>query len=126
MSLNSPSVDKLIRIIGGNTKFYCSVDLRHGYQDITMNPSDGKKDFFSTKGQARKLQYHVLLYRFIYRGQVCQCAMAKILSGLIKVCCHVYVEDILFFGENTKQTIKNHDVLLVLITAEGLKINFGK
>jgi RNase H-like domain found in reverse transcriptase/Reverse transcriptase (RNA-dependent DNA polymerase) len=121
-----PSVDEIIGIIGSKNKFFCSVDLRQGYHHILFKVSDHEKTCFSTGGLAGKLQYPVLPYGSKHGGQIFQRTKEKILHILINVCCLVYVGDILIFGENIENMIKNLDLVLGRIATEGGSIDLEK
>jgi Reverse transcriptase (RNA-dependent DNA polymerase) len=114
-----PSVDEIIDIVGRHNKFYCSVDLRRGYHHIPLKVRDREKTCFSTGRPAGKLQYRVLPYGLKHVGQIFQRRMEKILNGLINVCCLEYVDDILIFGENIDNMIKNLDLILGRIATKG-------
>jgi hypothetical protein len=76
---DTPSLSKLVCIIGSENKYYCLIDLRNGYHHLPLKVNDREKTTFSTGGLAGKLQYPLLLHGSKHGGQVFQHAIERVL-----------------------------------------------
>jgi hypothetical protein len=87
----TPRVIKIKGAIRTEVKFYCSLDLRQGYQYLSIGVEDHKKMTLCKERLTQRPQSPVLLYGKKNRGQVLLKAMDQVLSRMVGKCCLLFI-----------------------------------
>lgn len=96
-----PRPDTLIDCLKG-ARFYASLDLISGYNQIKMHPEDQEKSAFSV-GSLGFFQFQRMPFGLCNSGSTFQRLMESVLCGLTMKTCLVYIDDIVVFAETKEE-----------------------
>ena len=82
----------------GKTKFYHVIDLKSGFHQIPMKPSDIHRTAFSIDPLGR-FEFRVLPFGLRNSPRTFQRVLNTVLGELIGKICFVFIDDIIIFGE---------------------------
>ncbi|GBG60193.1 hypothetical protein CBR_g3437 [Chara braunii] len=118
-----PRIDDLLDAAGG-CKVFSKIDLKSGYHQIEVDPSDQHKTAFKTRDG---------LYEFIVMPFGLTNAPATFQSLMDKVLCHqlnrfvvVYLDDILIFSKSMEEHLKHLEEVLQVLKEAQLHLNLEK
>ena len=119
-----PSIEEALYILRG-TKFFCSLDLAHGYYQISIVKEDVHKTPFRP-GTGGLYEFTRMCFGITGAPATCMRRMDKLFGDLNFYSVLVYMDDILVFGTTVKETLKWLDVVLQMLKVANLKIKPNK
>lgn len=115
-----PRIDDILDQLSGNS-WFSTLDLKSGYWQLKIRPSDKEKTAFSFgKGL---WQFTVMPFGLCNAPATFQRLMEKILHGIISKKCLVYLDDIIIFGKDFNQMFENLEEIFLRLREANLKIN---
>jgi predicted MarR family transcription regulator len=114
-----PRIEDNLAILG-TSRYFSVIDLQSGFNQIPMHPDSREYTAFNTRyGQ---YEYHVMPFGLRNAPSTFQRVMNNVLSDLIDKVCVCYIDDILIFGGDTKDShLKNLKLVLQRLQDFGLK-----
>ena len=103
-----------------NRKYYCTLDLASGYYQLPMHPKDSHKTAFIT--HEGLYEWLVLPMGLANSPATFQRCMAQVLKGLIPDTCLAYLDDIIVFGDDYEETMKNLELVFDRLRQANLKL----
>ena len=101
-------------------KFFCALDLASGYYQLPMHPKDSHKTAFIT--HEGLYEWLVLPMGLANSPATFQRCMAQVLKGLIPDSCLAYLDDIIVFGNDFQDTMRNLELVLDRLRQANLKL----
>lgn len=118
-----PNIEDILDKLG-RSAYFTILDLKSGFHQIKVDPTDRQKTAFSTdKGH---FEFIRMPFGLKNAPATFQRVMNTILKELIGKCCLVYLDDIIIFGSSLQQHIENLDKVLTRLTEANLKIQLDK
>lgn len=114
--------DLLDRLV--NKAVFCSLDLANGYHQIKIAPSSRSLTAFVTPDG--HYQYRMMSFGLCNAPAVFQRAMNEILAPIIHECAEVYIDDVIVWGVDVDDGLKNLRRVLELIKSAGVKLKGSK
>ena len=119
-----PNITELVRSLR-NQAVFSKIDLVDGYFQVNLKQEDRKKTAFLDSNN-RLLQFTRMPQGFKNSPAIFQRGMHQILSGLVNICCFVYIDGILIFGKNDEEHDMNFKKVQERLSVYGLEINVKK
>lgn len=88
-----------------NKAVFCSLDLANGYHQIKITPS--ARSFTGLVTPDGHYQYLMMSFGLCNAPAVFQRAMTEILAPVIHDCAEVYIDDVIVWGEDADDFLKN-------------------
>jgi hypothetical protein len=98
-----PRIDDLLDRLNG-AKYFTALDLKSGYHQLPLQPSDIPKTAFNTP--FGHYEFTVLIEGLSNAPATFQSVMSNVLSEVIGVCALVYLDDVIVYSKTSDQ----HDV----------------
>ena len=115
-----PRIDDTLEALSGAT-WFSTLDLKSGYWQVEVHPSDREKTAFSTgKGL---WQFKVMPFGLCNAPATFERLMEKVLAGLPLTVCLIYLDDILVPGRTFEDHIKNLRLVLLRLREAKLKLS---
>ncbi|KMQ86489.1 krab-a domain-containing protein [Lasius niger] len=115
-----PRIDDILDQLSGNS-WFSTLDLKSGYWQVKVRPSDKEKTAFSIgKGL---WQFTVMPFGLCNAPATFERLMEKVLHGIISKKCLVYLDDIIIFGKDFIEMFKNLEEVFLRLQKANLKIN---
>lgn len=115
-----PKIDACLDVLGGSRRF-SSLDLRMGYWQAEILPSNREKTAFVTRqGQFR---FKVLPFGLCNAVGLFQRLQDRVLAGLNWFTCLVYLDDVAVFSKTFSEHVTRLEMVFDRMRAAGLKFN---
>jgi len=115
-----PRIDESLDLVSGSS-WFSSLDLRSGYYQVPLAPEARPKTAFCT---GRRLwQFKVLSFGLCNAPATFVRLMDKVLEGIPRQQCLVYLDDILVHSNSFEQALASLRLVLEKIRAAGLKLH---
>ena len=101
-------------------KYFCALDLASGYFQLPMHQKDSHKTAFIT--HEGLYEWLVLPMGLANSPATFQRCMAQVLKGLIPNSCLAYLDDIIVFGNDFQDTMRNLELVLDRLRQANLKL----
>lgn len=98
-----PRIDYSLDLLT-NTKYFATLDLAAGYWQVPMDPKS-QKTAFST--HAGLYEFYVMPFRLCNMSATFQWLMEKVLAGLARNSCLVYLDDVLVVRKSFMEDLEN-------------------
>lgn len=118
-----PLIKDIFDQLQGATVF-CTLDLRSGYWQIPVAEEDIEKTAFIS--HCGLFEFNRMPFGLTNAPSVFQRTMEKVLSGLIGVCCLIYIDDIVIFGKDEKEVAENTRKVFEKLDQSGFKLKPSK
>ncbi|CAI5697370.1 unnamed protein product [Oreochromis niloticus] len=118
-----PRIDETLDTVAGSS-WFSSLDLRSGYWQVPLAPDARPKTAFITSGGL--WQFKVLPFGLCNAPATFERLMDKVLTGIPRGECVVYLDDILVHGASFHAALGALRRVLERVLAAGLKLNPGK
>jgi len=109
----------------GNAKYFCTLDLKSGYWQVDLAKEDREKTAFAIPGGGL-YHFKVMAMGLTNASATFERAMEKVLHGLIKKTCVLYLDDIIVFGKSFSDTLENLTEVFKRLNAANLKLKPSK
>lgn len=118
-----PRIDESLDLVAGSS-WFSSLDLRSGYWQVPLSPEARPKTAFCT---GRGLwQFRVLCFGLCNAPATFERLMEKVLAGIPRQECLVYLDDILAHGSSFESALEVLRKVLQRIAAAGLRLHPDK
>ena len=115
-----PRIDDTLEALSGAT-WFSTLDLKSGYWQVEVHPSDRDKTAFSTgKGL---WQFRVMPFGLCNAPATFERLMEKVLAGLPLTVCLIYLDDILVPGRTFDDQIRSLWLVLLRLREAKLKLS---
>ncbi|GBG69829.1 hypothetical protein CBR_g4658 [Chara braunii] len=118
-----PRIDDLLDAAGG-CKVFSKIDLRFGYHQIEVDPSDQHKTTFKTRDGL--YEFIVMPFGLTNAPATFQCLMDKVLRHQLNRFVVVYLDDILIFSKSMEEHVKHLEEVLQVLNEAQLHLNLEK
>lgn len=118
-----PRIDCCLGALGGSS-WFSTLDLRSGYWQASIHPSDRDKTAFVTrKGMWR---FKVLSFGLVNAPSLFQRLMDLVLSGLTWTTCLAYLDDVIVFAPSFDEMVERLSAVLDRLRKANLKLKPSK
>lgn len=107
-----------------NQKLFTVLDLKSGFHQIPLKEEDIQKTAFSVNNG--KYEFTRLPFGLKNAPAIFQRTLDNILRHLIGKCCHVYIDDIIIYGEDEKTHLQNIEKVFDTLERANMKVNLDK
>lgn len=114
-----PLIDDIMHSVG-DAKYFGTLDLANGFNQIPMAVEDIPKTAFSC--HLGLFEFTRMPFGLCNAPATFQRAMMETLSDLIWSCCFVYIDDIIVFGRTYEEYMGNMERVLERLSEHGLTI----
>ena len=118
-----PRIDNILDCLKGNS-WFCTIDLKSGYWQVSLDPKDREKTAFSVGNGL--WQFTVMPFGLCNAPATFERLMEKVLKGLISKVCFVYLDDVIVFGKNFEEMLCNLKEVFCRLKNANLKVNPSK
>ncbi|GBG86664.1 hypothetical protein CBR_g41726 [Chara braunii] len=118
-----PRIDDLLDAPGG-CKVFSKIDLKSGYHQIEVDPSDQHKTAFKTRDGL--YEFIVMPFGLTNAPATFQCLMDKVLRHQLNKFVVVYLDDILIFSKSMDEHVKHLEEVLQVLKEAQLHLNLEK
>ncbi|GBG87141.1 hypothetical protein CBR_g44598 [Chara braunii] len=118
-----PRIDDLLDAAGG-CKVFSKIDLKSGYHQIEVDPSDQHKTAFKTRDGL--YEFIVMPFSLTNAPATFQCLMDKVLRHQLNMFVVVYIDDILIISKTIKEHLKHLEEVLQVLKEAQLHLNLEK
>ena len=115
-----PRIEEALDVLKGS-KYFCSLDLAHGFHQIPMEESDIEKTAFRT-GTGGLYEYTRMPFGLCNAPATFMRVMDKAFGDLNFQSLLIYLDDILVFGSTFEETLSRLEVVLSRLTELNLKV----
>ena len=117
-----PRVNNLLDSLG-DAQWFFTLDLRSGYWQVEVDPTDRKKIAFTT--QHGLFQFRVMPFGLCNAPSTCtfQCLMELVLVGLNWEMCLAYLDDVVVFGRSWEEHLQRLRTVLTWLRKAQLKLH---
>ncbi|GBG76421.1 hypothetical protein CBR_g22169 [Chara braunii] len=105
-------------------KVFSKIDLKSGYHQIEVDPSDKHKTVFKTRDGL--YEFIVMPFGLTNAPATFQCLMDKVLRHQLNRFVVVYLDDILIFSKSMKEHVKHLEEVLQVLKEAQLHLNLEK
>ena len=114
-----PRIDDSLNQMSG-AKWFCVLDLCSGYWQVECHPKDRPKTAFATR---RGLyQFQVMPFGLCNTPATFERLMETVLAGLQWDICLIYLDDVIIYGKNFDEMIRNLSLVFDRLSSAGLKL----
>ena len=114
-----PHIEDTLQSLHG-ARYFCSLDLASGYWQIEMDEESKAKTAFKTREGL--YQFNVMPFGLCNAPATFERLMDKILRGMVWDRCMCYLDDIIVYGGNFRQTLENLEKVFGKLRNSGLKL----
>jgi predicted aspartyl protease len=115
-----PRIDDTLDTLSG-MKWFSALDLKSGYWQVELDPTDKEKTAFSTgKGL---WQFKVMPFGLCNAPATFERLMEQVLAGLLGDTCLVYLDDIIIVGKDFDDHLRKLEKVLEKLRAANLKLS---
>ncbi|GBG70533.1 hypothetical protein CBR_g6661 [Chara braunii] len=118
-----PRIDDLLDAAGG-CKVFSKIDLKSGYHQIEVDPSDQHKIAFKTRDGL--YEFIVMHFGLTNAPATFQCLMDKVLRDQLNRFVVVYLDDNLIFSKSMEEHVKHLEEVLQVLKEAQLHLNLEK
>ncbi|GBG89122.1 hypothetical protein CBR_g48832 [Chara braunii] len=118
-----PHIDDLLDAAGG-CKVFSKIDLKSGYHQIEVDPSDQHKTAFKTRDGL--YEFIVMPFGLTNAPAAFQCLMDKVLRHQLNRFVVVYLDDIPIFSKSMDEHVKHLEEVLQVLKDAQLHLNLEK
>ncbi|GBG81376.1 hypothetical protein CBR_g32050 [Chara braunii] len=118
-----PHIDDLLDAAGG-CKVFSKIDLKSGYHQIEVDPSDQHKTAFKTRDGL--YEFIVMPFGLTNAPATFQSLMDKVLRHQLNRFVVVYLDDILIFSKSMEEHVKHLEEVLQVLKDAQLHLNLEK
>ncbi|GBG66570.1 hypothetical protein CBR_g64842 [Chara braunii] len=118
-----PRIDDLLDAAGG-CKVFSKIDLKSGYHQIEVDPSDQHKTAFKTRDGL--YEFIVMPFGLTNAPATFQSLMDKVLRHQLNRFVVVYFDDILIFSKSMEEHVKHLEEVLQVLKDDQLHLNLEK
>ena len=115
-----PHLETALQLLSGK-KYYTALDLVMAYHQVPLDPRDTHITAFTTSNGL--YHYERLPYGLVVSGSLLQESIERVLIGLNRKVCLVYVDDIIIYGKDVAEHDQNLKLVLNRLQEHGFKIN---
>ena len=115
-----PRIDDSLDALGG-ASWFSTLDLASGYYQVELDEGDKEKTAFVTHEGV--FQFNVMPFGLTSAPATFEQLMERVLAGLHWSICVVYLDDIICFGSNFEDHLRNLGMVIDRIAQAGLKIS---
>ena len=114
-----PRIDDTLDLLAG-ARYFTTLDLASGYWQVAMDPSSQEKTAFTT--YSGLYEFCKMPFGLVNAPATFQRLMERVLAGLARGGCHVYLDDVLVFGKTMEEHNQNLTEVLGRIRGAGLRL----
>ena len=118
-----PRIDDTLDTLSGN-KWFSTLDLKSGYWQVEIHPDDREKTAFTT-GQGL-WQFQVMPFGLCNAPATFERLMETVLREISYEACLIYLDDIIVFGRDFDQHLRNIRRVLLKLREAKLKLSPSK
>lgn len=105
-------------------QWFTSLDMRSGFHQVRMNPTDQYKTTFQT--HHGHFEYKVMLYGLTRGPATFQKVMNNVLAPLLRVCVVVFIYDILIYSKTWQDHLDQVAAVFKLLYHHQFKVKLSK
>ena len=118
-----PNITDILDQLGG-MQYFSTLDLSSGFHQVEIKEEDKEKTAFSTP--QGHFEYERMPFGLKGAPATFQRLMNEVLRGLIGSVCFVYIDDIVCYGRNLTDSLKNLEVVFKRLKEHCLLLNAKK
>ena len=118
-----PRIDDSLDLLAG-TQYFTSLDLASGYWQVGMDEDSQEKRAFMT--HAGLYEFTVMPFGLCNAPATFQRLMERVLQGLAREKCLVYLDDVLVIGSTFEEHLSNLREVFTRLSTAGLKLKPSK
>ena len=119
-----PRIEEALQVLKG-AKYFCSLDLAHGYNQVPVAPEDIEKTAFRV-GTGGLYEYTRMSFGLCAAPATFMRLMDKGFGDQNFVSILIYLDDILVFGSTFEETLSRLDMVLTRLSNMNLKVKPSK
>ncbi|GBG42268.1 hypothetical protein CBR_g75688, partial [Chara braunii] len=108
----------------GGCKVFSKIDLKSGYHQIEVDPSDQHKTAFKTRDGL--YEFIIMPFGLTNAPATFQCLVDKVLRHQLNMFVVVYLDDILIFSKSMEEHVKHLEEVLQVLKEAQLHLNLEK
>lgn len=112
----------LLRLSG--KKYFAMLDMTKSFHQMPVNPKHQYLTAFSTPDGL--YEYVTMPFGLKNASRHFQKVITEVLSDLLGICCEVFIDDIVIYGETETEYLKNLEMVLKRISDHNLVLNVEK
>ena len=118
-----PRIDDSLDLLAG-TRYFSTLDLASGYWQVAMEDDSREKTAFTT--QEGLFEFAVMPFGLCNAPATFQRLMERVLAGIAREKCIVYLDDILVMGKTFQEHLSNLREVFSRLSGAGLKLKPSK
>lgn len=118
-----PEINEVLSNLGKN-QYFTTIDLKSGFHQIPLKDSDVEKTAFSVNNG--KFEFVRLPFGLKNAPSIFQRTLDDILREHIAKRCYVYIDDIVIFGKDQEEHLKNLELVFKTLEDANLKVQLDK